>query len=352
MRIRGRVAELRRQPRRQSSFRLLEGDWLEHRTLLAASPLETAMVTHATNAMDAILFHPNTSIRRAIILVLGTYGADSPSHAERDRMIAKLLDFYQNDPDAGIHGAAEWTLRQWKQEGKVKSVQAELSKLKDKGARRWFVNSQGQTFAVIEGSVEFGMGSPRSESDRDADETPHSRIITRRFAIADQEVTVEQYERFVHDGNSQFGLSRSYLDRYSPEPNCPMVAVSWFGAAAYCNWLSKQEGLPKDEWCYLPNEQQEYNAGMKIPADAFKRTGYRLPAEPEWEYACRAGTTTNRYYGLSVGLLEVYARYDPRLLRGGAFYVLRALVRPAYRLRYAPTDRVTNPGFRLARTYH
>ena len=60
----------------------------------------------------------------------------------------------------GIHGAAEWTLRQWKQEEKLRNLDAELIKLKDRGDRRWFVNSQGQTFAVIEGPVEFRMGSP------------------------------------------------------------------------------------------------------------------------------------------------------------------------------------------------
>ena len=74
-------------------------------------------------------------------------------------------------------------------------------------------------------------------------------------------MTVEQYQRFVQDGNPQFDLARSYLDKYSPDPNGPMIGVSWFGAAAYCNWLSKQEGLPKDQWCYLPNDQQEYDGG-------------------------------------------------------------------------------------------
>ena len=39
-------------------------------------------------------------------------------------------------------------------------------KLKDRGDRRWFVNSQGQTFAVIEGPVEFRMGSPPTEPER------------------------------------------------------------------------------------------------------------------------------------------------------------------------------------------
>ena len=116
--------------------------------------------------MDAILFHPETSMRRALILALGTYGTEGLSPGEREPLTGKLLDLYRNDPDAGIHGATEWTLRQWKQQEKLKELDAELMKLKDRGNRRWYVNSQGQTFAVIEGPVEFRMGSPPTETER------------------------------------------------------------------------------------------------------------------------------------------------------------------------------------------
>ena len=74
-----------------------------------------------------------------------------------------------------------------------------LKKLKDWGERRWYVNGQGQTFAVIDGPVEFHMGSPPGEADRNNDETLHRRIIPRRFAIAVKEVTVEQYQEFVKE---------------------------------------------------------------------------------------------------------------------------------------------------------
>jgi len=358
--------------------------------------------------MDAILFHPETSMRRALILALGTYETEELSPGEREPLTGKLLDLYRNDPDSGIHGAAEWTLRQWKQQEKLKELDAELMKLKDWGERRWYVNGQGQTYAVIEGPVEFRMGSPPTETGRIArNETPRRVVIPRRFAIADREVTVEQYQRFVKT-NPQFGLDPSDLVRYSPDHGAgPMIGVSWYGAAAYCNWLSEQERLPKDQWGYLPNRDGAYDTGMTIPADVLKRTGYRLPTEAEWEYACRSGTITSRYYGVSTDLLDKYARYQahskehawtcgslfsndlglfdmlgnvfewvqdqsgrpdqtndeiniieyvdtniPRLLRGGTFDDLPANVRSANRNRIAPSYRNTNFGFRPSRTYN
>ena len=361
--------------------------------------------------MDAILFHPETSQRRALILALGTYRTEVLSPSERRLLIGKLLDLYRNDPDSGIHGAAEWTLRQWKQQKKVKTVDIDLVELKDRGDRRWFVNSQGQTFAVIEGPVEFHMGSPPTELDRDIDETPRRVVIPRRFAIAAKEVTVEQYQRFV-ETNPQFGLDPSDLARYSPDGAGPMIGVSWFGAAAYCSWLSEQENLPEDQWCYLPNEAGAYDEGMSIPGNVLERTGYRLPTEAEWEFTCRSGAVTSRYFGLSIELLGKYAWYQanskdhawmcgslfsndlglfdmlgntyewcqdswnvskpvkkgicndginisesiieryPRLLRGGSFSSQPAFVRSAIRGRNLPSYRLINYGFRLARTYH
>ena len=364
------------------------------------------------SSMDSILFHPETSMRRALILALGTYGTEGLSPGEREPLIARLLEVYRDDPDAGVHGAAAWTLRQWGRKEKLEAIDGELSRLQDRGGRRWYVNGQGQTFAVIDGPVEFRMGSAPSDPERiGGNEPPHRMTIPRRFAIGRQEVTVAQFRRFLKTHTDpRLHASPDVLNRFGPDPDGPWIGPTWYTAAQYCNWLSEQEGIPRDQWCYEPAERG-YVEGMTIPADVLRRTGYRLPTEAEWEYACRSGTITSRYYGQTIDLLGRYAWYQansqehawsggsllpndlglsdmlgnvyewnngwfggprswakgryrdisdrsehvieklPRLLLGGSFANPPAGVRAAGRRGNAPSLRDASYGFRLARTY-
>ncbi len=100
--------------------------------------------------------------------------------------------------------------------------------------------------------------------------------------------------------------------------------MSWYDAAAYCNWLSRREGL--DE-CYLPNADGHFAAGMRIKANALQLNGYRLPTDYEWENAGRSGVSTNLHFGDLVFAMHDYI-WDLSTARGVAQAVGR--LRPNY----------------------
>jgi len=241
------------------------------------------------------------------------------------------------------------------------------------------------------------MGSPPTEVEREPNELQHMRKIDHTVAISAKSVTLEQYRALTKEKH-EIG------ERWTNQTDFPAVAINWFMAAKYCNLLSKEEGLPEDQWCYEIKGDQ-----VSWKANHLKLRGYRLPTEAEMEFVIRAGAVTSFSFGETDELLgryawfnknssdmvqrvgfkkpndlglfdmhgncftwcdEPYADYPAKgvdaiddrngrlvvaptvghVLRGGSFFYPWSVERCAYRLTYVPTHSDFDLGFRLART--
>ncbi len=242
-------------------------------------------------------------------------------------------------------------------------------------------NSIGMEFVKVP-IGEFWMGSPQADQEADDDEKPrHPVEITTEFFLGACPCTQIEYELVC----GQFSHSTANSGRH------PVSNVSWFDAIDFCNALSKQEGLQP---YYLVEGEQVSVAGG---------AGYRLPTEAEWEYTCRAETTTKWSFGDDHGMINDHAWcnagscqpvgmkarnawgfadmhgnvwewcwdwYRPyadllltgagashpspdngedRVIRGGSFFFQAWNARSAYRIGERPTTRNDNIGFRVAR---
>jgi len=215
----------------------------------------------------------------------------------------------------------------------------------------------------------FVMGSPASEWERGYDETQHEVTLTTPFYMGKYAVTQEQWEAVMGTGFLWFGGNPST----TKGAMLPVTDVSWEDCQKFIKKLN-----------------------------AKTNGGYRLPTEAEWEYSCRAGTTTEYSFGDEItpkdanydddskiaklvavgsykpnafGLYDMHGNVcewcedwygiyqagsvtDPkglgtgerRVLRGGSFYSYASFARSSFRSGDSPTFRSSYFGFRLART--
>jgi formylglycine-generating enzyme required for sulfatase activity len=245
----------------------------------------------------------------------------------------------------------------------VRAIRAEIAKqpaTTDSTSETTFTNSIGMEFVLIPAGT-FMMGSPDSDTEARSNEKPAHRVaISQPFYLGRYPVTQAQWEAVMGNNPS----------RFRGNPNCPVENVSWNDVRTFLHKLTERE----------------------------EGGDYRLPTEAQWEYACRAGTETPRYYhdidaiawhtgnsnaqpqpvGQKLpnawGLYDmlgnvsewchngwqtytVDAAVDPmgptdvgatRVIRGGGWVFSALIVRAASRFRFDPGNRFDFLGFRCA----
>jgi formylglycine-generating enzyme required for sulfatase activity len=257
---------------------------------------------------------------------------------------------------------------------------------KETGAPEGFVRINGGTFT---------MGSPANEAGRKDDEVQH-QVTVSSFYMGKYEVTQKEWTAVMGSNPSSF-----------QGDNLPVEMVSWYDALVFCNTLSISEGLTPaysingktnpNDWGTVPTSRDATWNAVTIVANS---NGYRLPTEAQWEYACRAGTTTAYHTGNTISdntgwysansgskthevgkkaanawnLYDMHgnvfewcwdwydsyssgAQTDPtgassgdyRVIRGGSWNYSAEDIRSAYRINTDPSSQFSNLGFRLAR---
>jgi formylglycine-generating enzyme required for sulfatase activity len=343
--------------------------------------------------IDRMYTESNPDALYTLILLLGRF---DPNKAIDPGVLARLerwlWDTYENHRDSGVHAAVHWVLRRWGHGEALDARDLRLAKLGATDGCNWYHNALGQLMVVIRHPSEVLMGMEDGEQQTKRLGPRHFVRPPRPFAIAATETTLRHYRQYRSEELDLDALAR---------PERPVYEKSLYEAFGFCDWLTRierrtDEGLVPKQFDPVKKSQPDIVVNLETSV-------YRLPTELEWEYACRAGSITSRFFGGAytmllneyaiadstkesmpvghvmpnrLGLFDTYGNvsewtvdafelpqplYDmsplrtisrdvPRVVRGGGYSSNRLGLRSALRLEITPYYSHPGNGFRVART--
>lgn len=204
------------------------------------------------------------------------------------QMVSRLSGWHLNHPDAETHSLSELLLRNTGQDPSSLTTR-DFASAKPDPSRNWYINSQGLCMIVIRPSqLKLTPGFDFDAPDHD-------------FAISATEITQAQMKEI-----EQWKVRMTGEELH---PDWPAALVDFDDAELYCQRLSEIEGLPEDEWCYQAESTLPYSHAVH---DYTSKSGYRIPTDQEWLYACRCGAISPMSFGSQIRYLSEYAWFLPQ----------------------------------------
>ncbi len=310
----------------------------------------------------------NAALRSGISLAVGS--VDRADEASKDVWRRAFENWYTRESDAGSHNAASWALRHWGFKPPTIEPTAQPS-----SNRAWWHTPVKLTM------VRIPVGSVRTAV------SPIS--VKAPFWLSDREISIELFKRFMAEAklkpnDDQWRGASAFENKI--DDTHPMQQVNWEDAVMFCNWLSEKHGLNKCYQIEPLTDPRKSESGIRtlqrFNVKLLRTDGFRLPTADEWEYACRARTTTDFSSGDDEERLKKYAvfgasrtnmcgsklcnpwgLYDMHgnidewcwdaegsywVDRGGSWNYLSRRCHSSYRSSETPTSRYDELGFRVA----